>query len=232
MSIAKELLSEIQLLIFDLDGTLVDSQTDLALSVNVMRAQLGLSPLPVNIINSYVGNGVTALIQRALGNAASSENIRRGGDLFLAHYRLHMLDNTVPYPGVRESLKELKDKKLTVLTNKPVQLSRDILTGLGMAEYFSTVYGGDSFAQKKPDPVGVVKLMTDTGVSKTQTMMIGDSDTDVLTARNSGVLACGVTYGMGSESLKTTPPDFTIGDFRNLVPLLNGMNMAARNGEL
>jgi phosphoglycolate phosphatase len=129
------------------------------------------------------------------------------------------------YPGVRESLEELKGKKLTVLTNKPVQLSRDILAGLGMAACFPTIYGGDSFAQKKPDPVGVVKLMNDTGFPKMQTMMIGDSDTDVLTARNSGVLACGVTYGLGSRTFETTPPDFSIGDLRDLVPLLTHISI-------
>lgn len=222
MTIPKEILGNIQLLIFDLDGTLVDSERDLILSVNAVRLQMGLGPLPDKTISSYVGNGVTSLMERALGSAASGEEIQKAVTLFLAYYRLHMLDHTVPYTGVRESLEELKGRKLAVLTNKPVRFSRDLLAGLGMAGYFSFIYGGDSFARKKPDPVGIAKLMNDTGVSKSQTMMIGDSETDVLTGRNAGVLACGVTYGIGSHTLKITPADLMIEDFRDLPRLLNG----------
>lgn len=222
MTIPKETLGNIQLLIFDLDGTLVDSETDLTLSVNAVRSQMGLGPLSGKTISSYVGNGVTTLMERALGSSSSSEEVQNAVTLFLAYYRLHMLDHTVPYTGVRESLEELKGWKLAVLTNKPVRFSRDLLAGLGIAGYFSFIYGGDSFARKKPDPVGIVKLMNDTGLSKMQTMMIGDSDTDVLTGRNAGVLTCGVTYGIGSHTLETTPPDLMIGDFRDLPRLLNG----------
>jgi phosphoglycolate phosphatase len=222
MTISREILSNIQLLIFDLDGTLVDSETDLTLSVNAVRSQMGLDSLPRKTISSYVGQGVTTLMERALGTSASSENTQKAVALFLAYYRIHMLDNTVPYAGVRESLEELGGRKLAVLTNKPVRFSRDLLTGLGMARYFSFIYGGDSFAQKKPDPVGIAKLMNDTNFAKTQTMIVGDSDTDVLTARNAGVLACGVTYGIGSHTFEATPPDLMVGDLRELLPLMNG----------
>jgi len=222
MTIPKTILRNVQLLIFDLDGTLVDSETDLALSVNAVRDQMGMGPLSPGVIASFVGHGVTALIQAALGESASAETVEKSVKLFLSYYRLHMLDNTVPYPGVRESLEELKRCKLAVLSNKPVRFSRDLLTGLQLARYFSFIYGGDSFPQKKPDPVGIVKLMNDMGFSKIQTMVIGDSDTDVLTGRNAGVLACGVTYGIGSRTLESTPPDLIIGDLRELVPLLNG----------
>ena len=222
MTIPKEILDSIQLLIFDLDGTLVDSETDLTLSVNAVRSQMGLASLPDKTISSYVGNGVTTLMERALGNGASIEDVQKAVTRFLAYYRLHMLDHTVPYTGVRESLEELKGLKLAVLTNKPVRFSRDLLAGLGMAYHFSFIYGGDSFALKKPDPAGIVKLMNDTGLSKMQTMMIGDSATDVLTGRNAGVLTCGVTYGIGSHTLESTPPDLVIGDFRDLPRLLKG----------
>jgi phosphoglycolate phosphatase len=222
MTVPKETLGNIQLLIFDLDGTLVDSETDLMLSVNAVRSQMGLGPLSGETISSYVGNGVTTLMERAMGSSASSEDVQEAVTLFLAYYRLHMLDHTVPYAGVRESLEEIKDRKLAVLTNKPVRFSRDLLAGLGMAGYFSFIYGGDSFARKKPDPMGIAKLMNDTGLSKMQLMMIGDSATDVLTGRNAGVLTCGVSYGIGSRSLETTPPDLLIGDFRDLPGLLKG----------
>ena len=225
MSISKETLSKIQLLIFDLDGTLVDSEEDLTASVNAVRLQMGFELLPRKTICSFVGNGVTTLIQRSMGSSASSEDVQKAVDLFLAYYRLHMLDHTIAYAGVRETLEELKGRKLAILTNKPVRFSRDLVGGLGIASYFSFIYGGDSFEQKKPAPVGVVKLMNDTGFSETQTMIIGDSDTDVLTGRNAGVLSCGVTYGIGSHTLESTPPDLKIGDLRELVPLLNGKKM-------
>ncbi len=222
MTIPSDSLSRIQLLIFDLDGTLVDSEKDLALSVNAVRAQMGLAPLPLETIASYVGQGVTTLIEKSLGKPSSSEDVEKGVNLFLAYYRLHMLDNTRPYPGVCESLEELKNRKMAVLTNKPVVFSRDMLRGLGLAKYFAFIYGGNSFDLKKPDPIGVIKLMDDTGCSRGQTMIVGDSDIDVMTARNAGVWACGVSYGIGSHTLEAAAPDLMVGDLRELVSLLNG----------
>ena len=166
MTIPSDSLRRIQLLIFDLDGTLVASETDLTLSVNAVRSQMGLDALPLKTISSYVGQGVTTLIEKSLGKPSSSEDVQKGVELFLAYYRLHMLDNTLSYPGVREALQELKGRKLAVLTNKPVVFSRDLLAGLGLAGYFSFIYGGNIFARKKPDPVGVIKLLDDTGLSR------------------------------------------------------------------
>jgi phosphoglycolate phosphatase len=222
MTIPQQALTEIQLLVFDLDGTLVDSKTDLALSVNAMRGQMGLPPLAFDLIASYVGHGVTTLVRRALGEQATEENVQNGLGLFLDYYRLHMLDNTVTYPGVREALEELKERKMAVLTNKPVDFSREMLARLGVAAYFSFIYGGNSFAQKKPDPVGVRKLMSDLAVSPQQTLIVGDSDTDVLTGRNAGVWTCGVTYGFGAHTLRAAPPDLLLDDLRDLPLLLNG----------
>ncbi|HEV2351348.1 MAG TPA: HAD-IA family hydrolase [Terriglobia bacterium] len=221
-AVTREILRNIQLLIFDLDGTLVDSETDLTLSVNAVRTQMGLEALPRKTVSSFVGRGVVTLMERALGNAASADDIQKAVGIFLAYYRLHMLDHTVPYAGVRETLEGLKGWKMAVLTNKPVRFSRDMMAGLGLAAHFSFIYGGDSFERKKPDPMGVVKLMEDTGVSAAQTMIVGDSDTDVFTARNAGVLSCGVTYGIGSHTLEAARPDFTVRNLRELVPLLNG----------
>lgn len=224
--IPEEKLGAIRLVIFDLDGTLVASEMDLALSVNAVRREMGLGPLPLARVASYVGQGVTALIRRALGEAASEANLEKATALFLDYYREHMLDHTVPYPGVRESLQELGAKKLAVLTNKPVVFSRLLLAGLDLGRYFAFIYGGNSFDQKKPDPVGVFKLMDDLGVSRDATLIVGDSDTDVLTGRNAGVWTCGVSYGIGSRTLEAEPPDLLVGDMRELPPLLNG-----RHGE-
>ncbi|HET7841034.1 MAG TPA: HAD-IA family hydrolase [Terriglobia bacterium] len=220
--IPPESLDGIRLLIFDLDGTLVDSELDLALSVNAVRRAMGLDPLPVATVASYVGQGVTALIRRALGEAPSAETLENATAMFLKYYGEHMLDNTVPYDGVREALAGLGGKPLAVLTNKPVRFSTRLLTGLDLARHFKWIYGGDSFASKKPDPVGVYKLMNDLGASPRTTLIVGDSDTDVLTGQNAGVWTCGVTYGIGSRTLRGTPPDLLLDDLRELPPLLNG----------
>ena len=212
----------VRLLVFDLDGTLVDSKQDLALSINAMREDMGLGPLSLDLIASYVGHGVTLLVRRSLGPQGSNENVEKGLAFFLAYYREHMLDHTAPYPGVGEALTALRDYKMAVLTNKPVNFSREMLSRLGFAPHFAYIYGGNSFRQKKPDPTGLNKLMGDLQVSPEETMMVGDSDTDVLTGRNAGVWTCGVSYGFGAHTLETVPPDLIIDDMRELAPLLNG----------
>jgi phosphoglycolate phosphatase len=230
MSIPRETLAGIRLLIFDLDGTLVDSKTDLALSVNAVREMMGLGALPHDLIASYVGRGVTVLIRRALGEQVTDETVEKATALFMRYYRDHMLDNTVMYPGVRETLEALGGRSLSVLTNKPVNFSREMLRRLGVAGRFAFIYGGNSFQQKKPDPVGVHKLLGDLGVPPRQAMIVGDSDTDVLTGRNAGVWTCGVTYGYGADGLRDRPPDILLDDLRQLPPLLNGTQKAAPRG--
>lgn len=221
---------DIRLLIFDLDGTLIDSKLDLALSVNHMSVAMGRGALDHPTIFSYVGRGAPLLVRRVLSGSASGKpvsdvEVEKGLEIFLNYYRDHMLDNTVTYPGVREALDTLKAEgghTLTVLTNKPVRFSREILKGLELSHHFVEVYGGNSFEQKKPDPVGIYKLLEETGAGPRETMMVGDSDTDVLTGRNAGVWTCGVTYGFGSYTLPQAPPDFLLQNLRELPPLLNG----------
>ncbi len=213
---------QVQLLVFDLDGTLVDSKLDLAMSINAMRADMGLGPLPLELIATYVGNGVTLLVRRSLGAQASEESVDRGLAFFLGYYREHMLDRTAPYPGVSEALEKLSGRKMAVLTNKPVDFSREMIARLGFAPHFTYIYGGNSFPKKKPDPIGLDKLMEDFQVAAGKTLMIGDSDTDVLTGRNAGVWTCGVTYGFGAHTLETVSPDLVIDDLRELPPLLDG----------
>ena len=147
--------SEVRALIFDLDGTLIDSKLDLALSVNATLAELGRTPLPHEQIFSYVGQGAPALIARALGSDASEEDCSLGLEFFIKYYSAHKLDNTALYPGVREALDALKGMPMAVYTNKPVRVSRSIIQELGVAGHFRHVYGGNSFERKKPDPMGV-----------------------------------------------------------------------------
>jgi phosphoglycolate phosphatase len=212
----------VRLLIFDLDGTLIDSRLDLVHSVNATLHHLGRAPLPHETIESYVGNGVTVLMRRAVGLGASDAEIQRAQEFFLSYYRLHMLDNTVAYPGVRETLQTLSGRSMAVLTNKPVRFSEEILKGLDIARHFGVVYGGNSFEKKKPDPIGVQTLLRDLAASPEEAMMVGDSAVDVRTARNAGIWSCGVTYGLGLESLRADPPDLMLDSLVELPAHLNG----------
>jgi phosphoglycolate phosphatase len=206
----------VRALIFDLDGTLIDSKLDLAISVNATLRHMGREALADDTIFSYVGNGAQALVQRALGEGVTPEEIEKGHAFFLAYYRAHMLDNTAAYPGVREGLELLKGRDLAVLTNKPVRFSQAILAGLGLASFFRYVYGGNSFATKKPDPEGVNTLLRNFGASAREAMMVGDSDVDVRTARNSGTWAVGMSYGLGLEGMRAHPPDLMLDSLAEL----------------
>jgi phosphoglycolate phosphatase len=202
----------VDLLIFDLDGTLIDSRLDLANSVNATRAHLGLPPLDNGRVVSYVGHGAPVLIRRALGELASEAEVQEALEFFLADYRRHALDCTTLYPGVLETLNRLHraGKRLAVLSNKPADLSRTILEGLGAGACFFRICGGDSFEFRKPNPIGVEVLRNEAGVGRDGTMMVGDSSTDILTARNAGVPSCGVTYGFQPESLADPAPDLLV----------------------
>lgn len=210
------------MVIFDLDGTLVDSVDDLCNSVNAARAYMGLPPLEHDVVASYVGSGAPVLIRRAMGPGATEEQIEEALGFFLSYYREHMLDHTRPYPGVVEALEMLQQRgvRMAVLTNKPQRFSRDMCAGLGLAHYFFQIYGGNSFEQKKPDPIGIRTLMAEAGARARETWMVGDSATDVLTARNAGVRSVGVTYGISPETLKEAPPDFLIHAMTELPALL------------
>jgi len=200
------------LLIFDLDGTLIDSKLDLAHAVNATRAHFGLPPLDLETVGNYIGNGAPVLIRRAMGAEASQANVDKALEFFMAYYGDHKLDNTRAYPGIPEALEALRQAsvRMAVLTNKPVRISGRIVEGLGLSKYFERVYGGNSFDRKKPDPLGVETLLAETGVPKDRALMVGDSAVDVQTARNAGVRVCGVTYGFQPESFVTDPPDMIV----------------------
>jgi phosphoglycolate phosphatase len=202
--------SGIRALVFDLDGTLIDSAEDLALAVNAALDHLGRPTLAHDEIFSYVGHGAPALIRRALGESGTEAETAAGLKFFLEYYRAHMLDHTAPYPGVRESLDALAPWPMAVLTNKPGRFSSRILEGLGLARHFQYIYGGESFARKKPDPMGMQALLFHFQAAPGEAMMIGDSDVDIQTARNAGTWACGVTYGLGSATLRNTAPDLLL----------------------
>ncbi len=207
-----------QLLILDLDGTLIDSKLDLAHSVNAARMHLGRPPIDVELIGTYVGNGAPVLMRRSLGPEASQEDVDRALEFFLDYYREHMLDNTYLYPGVKPALDRFREAgvRMAVLTNKPVRFSRDLVAGLGLTDHFLNVYGGNSFEEKKPHPMGVDVLIAEAGAEREQTMMVGDSSVDIETARNAGIRCCGVTYGFQPEGFEQTPPDILVDSLEDL----------------
>jgi|SRR5450432_353752 phosphoglycolate phosphatase len=207
----------IQVVIFDLDGTLIDSRLDLVHSVNAALRHIGRPELPEDVIASYVGDGAPVLIQRALGGEAVDDaTVRRGLEFFLKYYREHKLDHTTVYPGIAQALAAIKNsangapRKLAVLSNKPVVPSRAIVEALGLGQFFSQIYGGNSFATKKPDPEGARKLLEDYGVAPQNAAIVGDSHVDVETGRNVGMATVGVTYGFAPHTLQDEPPDVLV----------------------
>ena len=207
----------IKLVIFDLDGTLIDSRLDLVHSVNAALRHIGRPELPDDVIASYVGDGAPILIQRALGGETVDEAlIRKGLEFFLSYYREHKLDHTTVYPGIVDALMAIQQssngtpRKMAVLSNKPVNPSRAIVEALGLGQFFSQVYGGNSFATKKPDPEGARKLLEESGVRPEQAAIVGDSHVDVRTGRNAGLWTVGVTYGFATKTLEEEPPDVLV----------------------
>lgn len=213
----------LKLLVFDLDGTLIDSARDLCNSVNAALEHMGRPPLEDEIIASFVGNGAPMLVRRSLAvengvapDEVHDEELATSYTFFLDHYREHKLDFTYAYDGVLESLAALSKpadgspRKMAVLTNKPVRPARAICDGLGMGSYFFRIYGGDSFPLKKPDPMGLRFLMEEAGVNPEETLMVGDSKVDVQTARNAGTWSLGCQFGFGPQNLQDAPPDVLV----------------------
>jgi phosphoglycolate phosphatase len=207
----------IKLVIFDLDGTLIDSRLDLVHSVNAALRHIGRPELPDDVIASYVGDGAPILIQRALGGEAVHDAVvHQGLQFFLSYYREHKLDHTTVYAGVKEALAAVQHtsngvpRKMAVLSNKPVNPSRAIVEALGLGPFFTQIYGGNSFATKKPDPEGARKLLEEYSVRPEEAAIVGDSHVDVETGRNAGLWTVGVDYGFAPHTLKQTPPDVLV----------------------
>jgi phosphoglycolate phosphatase len=197
--------ARLRLLVFDLDGTLIDSRRDLVESVNAVLAQLGLARQPDDAIASWIGDGAGKLIERAL--AASGADLTVGPtalEAFLDYYREHKLDHTLVYPGVLDALTSLASRlavPMAVLTNKPVVPSRQICDALALTPSFSSIYGGNSFATKKPDPEGLRQLMVEASAAPEETLMIGDSSVDIQTARASGTWSLGCRFGLSPHTI-------------------------------
>jgi len=214
----------IRLLVFDLDGTLIDSRLDLVHSINAMLRHFKRPELPDEMVASYVGDGAPMLVRRALGDPKDQKFLREALDYFLAYYKIHKLDHTQVYEGIQQSLASIQSsnglqRKMAVLSNKPVHPSRAIVEALGLRQFFLHVYGGNSFPTKKPDPEGVRWLLRETKTQAQEAAIIGDSSVDVLTGRNAGMWTCGVTYGFAPHTLCEAPPDVVVDRPRELAEL-------------
>jgi phosphoglycolate phosphatase len=213
-------LSHIRALIFDLDGTLIDSERDLIDSTNAMLRELGHRELPSATISGYIGYGAAKLVASALGPSASPPQQAAALQIFLRHYENHKLDSTRAYPGVSDALKHLFPMPMAVLTNKPAGMSIQILKALELSQYFAVIYGGDSFATKKPDPVGTNKILAEFASNPPEVMFIGDSEVDVQTARNAGTVAVTVNYGFGIHDRVAHPADIYIDRLTDLAAIM------------
>jgi phosphoglycolate phosphatase len=212
--------SSVRVLIFDLDGTLIDSQHDLIRSVNAMLREMRREELHEDAISGYIGHGAPQLVGRALGKESTEEERQRALKFFLGYYEDHKMDTTCAYPGVPEALDRLATYPMAILTNKPVRISRRILEGLGLAKYFGAVYGGNSFETKKPDPLGAQTILREFCATPAEAILIGDSEVDIQTARNAGTLAAAVNYGFGTHDRSAHPADFYLDRLSDLVTLL------------
>jgi phosphoglycolate phosphatase len=204
------LMIPIDAILFDLDGTLIDSKRDIALSVQFTQREMGVPESSEDEVGAFIGAGVGRLMARAL-KTDDPARIERAGEIFIERYRHHSLDNTAPYPHVIETLNHYKGKRLAVVTNKPVKISNRILHGLGLLEYFPVVLGGDSLTVKKPNPEPLWHALRLLKAPAKRALMVGDSDNDVSAGRAAGTHTCGILSNIGDHHfLKESRPDLLI----------------------
>jgi phosphoglycolate phosphatase len=210
-----------RLFLFDLDGTLIDSKSDIALSLNLALNRMGLRPLSMSKVGDFVGDGVQKLIQRTLrevtGRDPEKEAVRIAMRLYQQEYEAHLLDSTRLYDGVTEALDHLWWASFAVVTNKPERYSRRILDGLGVGKRFRAIVGGDSIQQRKPDPAPLLEAMVQCGASPSDTVMVGDSAVDVCAGKAAQVFTCGVIGGFrGRTELESAGCDLILSSFVEL----------------
>jgi phosphoglycolate phosphatase len=214
-------MNRISLIVYDFDGTLVDTLDDIALSVNLALAELGQRPLGREAVKNCVGSGVSMLMTRAL-NGSGWDDIDRAVAVFRKHYAEHLMDHSDFYPNSREAIEYFSGRKQAICSNKPEDFIRKILEHLDCLHPFTTIIGGDSFKTRKPDPEGIQHLMEKHNLSPEEVLMVGDSALDIEAGKNADVWTCAVTYGMGDrKALHALQPDWTIDDISELKQLVS-----------
>ena len=212
--------TECGLIVFDLDGTLVETRDDLAFSVNHALGESGLPRHPIEAVVKFVGDGARKLVERAVGPGRKGAIYDEVLDAFLSHYSEHCADRCAPYPGVAEVLESLVPLPLCVLTNKPLAPTEKILQTLGLAPHFQSVIGGDSDFGRKPDPTGLLHLIEAAGAAPESSLLVGDTRVDVLTARKADCLCAGARYGFRPDDFIEYPPDYLLESIEDLPEVL------------
>jgi phosphoglycolate phosphatase len=209
------------LIIFDLDGTLVDSRQDIANAVNFTLREVGLSEKSPGQISSYIGMGVEDLIRKSLGNKQNS-SLKRALPIFEQYYRKHCTDNSTLYPGVEEILNFFKHKKKAIITNRNREFAVATLKAIGIYDYFEDIIGGDDTNCMKPSSCPLDKFLYGLDINKDRTIIVGDMDIDILAGKRAGIITCGVTYGIGKrEDITKAKPDFIIDRIIELEEIIN-----------
>ena len=222
--------TECGLIVFDLDGTLVETRDDLACSVNHALGESGLPRHPVEVVVQFVGDGARKLVERSVGPGRKGVIYDEVLDAFLSHYIEHCTDRCALYPGVAEALESLAPLPLCVLTNKPLGPTERILQALGLAPHFQSVIGGDSDFGRKPDPAGLLHLIEAAGVAPESSLLVGDTRVDVLTAREACCFCAGVRYGFRPDDFMDCPPDYLIESIEDLPAILDRLSNDAGAG--
>lgn len=208
---------DIELIIFDLDGTLIDSKDDIANSVNYTLKQFGLPALENSLIYSYVGNGVLPLLEETLTHSNKKDTLNEALKIFRTHYEEHLLDITRPYPGVMEMLEYFSSAGMGLISNKPEKFVKKILKGLDVESFFLVALGGDSLKTKKPDPEGINMIINRFKTMPDKTIIVGDGGVDIRAGKNAGIHTCGVSYGLRErEELVDAGADIIIDDILEL----------------
>ncbi|MDR0956391.1 MAG: HAD-IA family hydrolase [Endomicrobium sp.] len=207
-------------LIFDLDGTLVDSQYDITLCINLVRKEYGFNALSVEQVRSYLGDGINVLMNKVMSEKAGV-NMNKIVEKFKFYYKQNLTKTTVMYEGVREMLEALRDKKKAILSNKNENFCKKIVEVLGISSYFVQIRGGDSIDVKKPNPKTVLDLVKLTNSDISKTIMIGDSVNDFLVAKSAGVLSMAVSYGYSNvKCFKKYSPNYIVKTAKDIVDIV------------
>ena len=211
-----------RLIIFDLDGTLVDSSVDITNALNYAIEPYAFQRLTVKDTVRMVGEGITRLIEKLVGNV--EESVKNDvTKRFLDHYTKYILDQTREYPGVRETLENLRDYRKAVISNKRESLSRMVLEGLRLARHFDLILGSDSVPEKKPSPMPIRKVLADLQVPASETLIVGDSNFDIDAGKAAEVTTVAVTYGYRPKEM-ISHADYMIDSMPELIPLLGRIN--------
>ena len=217
----------IRLIVFDLDGTLIDSTRDIASAVNATLGRLApeRAPLPLDTVRAFIGNGARELIARSLADVGAATPLDDALAVFLQCYRERMLETTHLHRGVAPTLDRLGSRTLAVLSNKPGDLSREILAALGVGGRFARVYGAGDVPGRKPDPAGLLRIIEEVGANPPATLMVGDSPVDVRTGKAAGAGTVGVTYGLDPAGVAAEGPDMLFDSLERLADRLEAMDL-------